>query len=68
MNLNELIEELQRKREIVIEQGLDPSGISVVVPVVERTKLTVWEEVVDSEMVKMDKGTIVDLQLLGDRR
>lgn len=68
MSLDDLIKELQRKREIVIEQGFDPSGISVVIPSVERTKLTVWEEVVDSEIVKMDRGMIVDLQLLGDRR
>lgn len=68
MSLDELIEELQRKREIVIEEGFDPSGISVVIPAVKRTKLTVWEEVVDSEIVKLDRGTKADLQLQGNKQ
>lgn len=65
MSLDELIKELQRKREIAIEEGFDPGGLSVVIPAVKKSRLTVWEEVADTEFVKHDRGTVMDLQLVG---
>lgn len=65
MNLNELIEELQRKREIAIEQNLDPCGLSVIIPAASNRKLVEWEDVIDSEIVFTENGTMADLQLQG---
>ena len=65
MSIDELIAELQRQREIIIEDGFDPSQTEVLIPAVERTKLTVWESVVDTEIIKHDRGTRRDLQLQG---
>jgi len=65
MNLNELIEELQRKRDVAIEQNIDPSCLSVIIPAVSNRSLVQWEDVVDSEIVFTEQWTMADLQLQG---
>ena len=65
MNLNELIEELQCKRDVAIEQNIDPSCLSVIIPAVSNRSLVQWEDVVDSEIVFTEKRTMADLQLQG---
>ena len=64
MSITEAIAELERKRDIAIEMGFDPRGVPVLIRV-GGTKEPGWEEMADSELRTHERGTMVDLCLLG---
>lgn len=61
MSIDNLIAELQRQREIVIEQGFDPSQVEVLIPSSPEIPV-IWNEVSDAHFEKTDSG-IYDIYL-----
>lgn len=64
MSIIEAILELERQRDIAEEMGFDPCGVPVLIPVNGPSKAQ-WQEMEDSEIETIERGTMAELYLKG---